>query len=79
MTHKQAQTHSQWVSILSLPVTRRHFVSTIGFSLGGQTQLMLQGVRVGNLRHLAGSIRTGGPWEYWQGCCFVKLATAGIC
>lgn len=29
------------------------FMSTIGFPLGGQTELMLQGLRVGNLRQLA--------------------------
>ncbi len=28
-------------------------MSTIGFPLGGQTELMLRGVRVGNLRQLA--------------------------
>lgn len=36
--------HRDWIAL---------FMSSIGFPLGGQTELMLQGVRVGNLRQLA--------------------------
>lgn len=35
-------------------------MSTIGFPLGGQTELMLPGVRVGNLKTAGKSIRTLG-------------------
>lgn len=54
-THTRAHTHK----VSGLPFGPRQcdwtalFVSTIGFPLGGQTELMLQGVRVDNHRQLA--------------------------
>lgn len=51
------QAHTHTVSVVPLGPRQCDwtalFMSTIGFPLGGQTELMLQGVRVGNLRQLA--------------------------
>lgn len=52
-----ADTHTYTVSVVPLGPRQCDwtalFMSTIGFPLGGQTELMLRGVRVGNLRQLA--------------------------